>query len=138
MKKMLLVEWPAMSHESVHTMLFRKLGFDVETHQVIELKDMAARVAEFDVAKYDVIIVDVVPLGTTCDDLLSPELYMELKNIVSRAQKRKGTQTQILGMHFSASKKNQLVMEETFEGMFLGQDTPQEKIDSIFEKLKEN
>jgi hypothetical protein len=135
---MLLVEWPAMSHESIHGMFFRKLGFDVEAHQVIELKNMAARVAEFDAAQYDVITVSIEPLKTTRDDLLSPELYRELKNFVASAENRKGTRIQILGMHFSASKEDQLVMEETFEGLFLGQDTPQEKIDWIFEKLKEN
>jgi hypothetical protein len=135
---MLLVEWPAMSHESIHGMLFRELGFDVEAHQVIELRDMAARVAEFDVAQYDVITVSVEPLATTRNDLLSLELYRELKNIVVSAQARKGTQIQILGMHFSASKEDQLFMEETFEGLFLGQDTPQEQIDRIFEKLKDN
>jgi hypothetical protein len=134
---MLLVEWPPMSMDSTETIFFRHVGFDVEEHQVRELENMAAKVTEFDVANYDVITVNVVGLGTTRDDLLSPELYQELKDIVSRVQKGKGTPIQIVGMHLSASKENQLFMEETFDGMFLGRDTPLEKRDRIIKKLKE-
>jgi hypothetical protein len=127
-KRMLFMECPPMAHDA-NIRDFRKMGFDIEVYQLLNLDKALDVKNKYRLEDFDVILIYISAGQIGGKDFIIPkELVDKLKKATQIAETRKSSPVRLVGMNLNLSGKEQQIQAEIFDGLFIGWASTQEQI----------
>lgn len=132
--KLLLVQWPAMIGDEA--VFFEQFGYEITRIYVLFLEniadiDLALNVDGLSLVDFNVIVLAVAggPPPELDSHTFSEEAVRVLKNKISNL----GKQIVLVGKNWGLSQSVEVSQSKLFDGLFLGDRVPFEKVSSILQ-----
>lgn len=125
---MLFIEYPPMAHDA-YTQDFRKMGFDIEVHQILDFDEILDLKNQYRLEDFDIILIHIsAGLIGGKDLMMSKEVVDKLKQAMQIAETNKSSPIRLVGVNTNLSGEKQQTQAKIFDGLFIGWDSTPEQI----------